>query len=78
MVIALGPGHPDVANSLNSLAKLLEAKGDYAGAEELLRGALVICQLALGLDHPTTWQVKANLDDVLQKSAEAAAPKAKN
>jgi tetratricopeptide (TPR) repeat protein len=49
---ALGPDHPDVANSLNNLAELLRAKGDYAGAEPLYRRALAIVEKALGPDHP--------------------------
>jgi len=75
---ALGPDHPEVATNLNNLAWLLEAKGDYAGAEPLMRRALAIDEKALGPEHPTTKQVKANLDELLQKSAQAAAPKAKN
>jgi tetratricopeptide (TPR) repeat protein len=74
----LGPDHPDVANSLNNLALLLKAKGDYAGAEPLFRRALAILEKALGPDHPYTRLVKKNLDELLQESARAAAPKAKN
>ena len=32
---ALGPDHPDMAASLNNLAELHSAKGDYAQAEPL-------------------------------------------
>jgi len=39
---ALGPDNPDTASSLNSLAALLETKGDYVGAEPVLRRALAI------------------------------------
>jgi Tetratricopeptide repeat len=60
------------------LALLLGVKGDYSGAEPLYRRALAIDEKALGPDHPNTRQVKENLDDLLQKSAQATAPKAKN
>jgi len=75
---ALGPDHPDVAVDLNNLAKLFETKGDYAAAEPLMRRALAIDEKALGPDHPTTRQLKQNLAHVLQESAEATAPKAKD
>ncbi len=75
---ALGPDHPQVATNLNNLALLLYAEGDYAVAEPLYRRALAICEKALGPDHPHTRLVQKNLDDLLQKSAQAAAPKAKN
>jgi tetratricopeptide (TPR) repeat protein len=73
----LGPDHPDVANSLNNLALLLKTKGDYAEAESLFRRALAIMEKALGPDHPYTRLVKKNLDELLQESAAATAPKAK-
>ncbi len=40
----LGPGHPDVAESLSQLASLRTAQGDYAEAESLYREALEIWQ----------------------------------
>jgi len=72
-----------VANSLNNLAVLLHAKGDYAGAEPLMRRAVAIDEKALGPDHPQTRLYKENLvllllDLLLQKSAQAGAPKATN
>jgi tetratricopeptide (TPR) repeat protein len=36
------------------MALLLEAKGDYAGAESLYRRALAIREQALGPEHPDT------------------------
>ena len=75
---ALGSDHPDVAIDLNSLAGLLYAKGDYAAAVPLMRRAVAIDEEALGPDHPQTRGHKKNLDALLQKSAQAAAPKAKN
>ena len=37
---ALGPDHPDVAQSLNNLAELYSAQGRYADAEPLYKRAL--------------------------------------
>jgi tetratricopeptide (TPR) repeat protein len=74
----LGPDHPDVAICLGNLAVLLAEKGDYTGAEPLMRRAVAIDEKTLGPDHPQTRQHKENLDDLLQRSAQAAAPKAKD
>ena len=52
---ALGPDHPDTAQSLNNLAVLLRIQGHlYGEAEELPRRALAIREAALGPDHPET------------------------
>ena len=48
----LGPDHPDVAASLNSLASLYQAMGRYAEAEPLYRRSLAIEEKQLGRDHP--------------------------
>jgi tetratricopeptide (TPR) repeat protein len=49
---ALGPEHPDVAQSLNNLAELYRAQEHYAEAEPLYQRALMIREQRLGLDHP--------------------------
>jgi len=49
----VGPGHPDVATSLNNLAMIYNAQGQYAQAEPLLKRALAIWEKALGADHPS-------------------------
>jgi len=49
---ALGPTHPLVAQSLNSLASLYWAQGVYAKTEPLLTRALGIREKALGPTHP--------------------------
>jgi tetratricopeptide (TPR) repeat protein len=49
---ALGPDHPDVAASLNNLAELYRAQGQYAQAEPLYKRSLAIVEKALGPDHP--------------------------
>ena len=48
---ALGPEHPLVATSLNSLAGLYQTKGDYARAEPLNLRSLSIREKALGPQH---------------------------
>ena len=48
----LGENHPDYATSLNNLAGLYQAMGDYAKAEPLFRQALEINKRALGENHP--------------------------
>src|SRR6266540_1243440 len=49
---ALGPDHPDVAQSLHNLAIIHRLKGDYAKAEPLFQRALDIKEKALGPEHP--------------------------
>ena len=48
----LGENHPDYATSLNNLAVLYQARGDYAKAEPLHRQALEIRKRVLGENHP--------------------------
>jgi tetratricopeptide (TPR) repeat protein len=50
----LGAEHPDVATSLNNLAELYKAQGQYAKAEPLCQRALAISEKALGPAHPNT------------------------
>ncbi|MDS4056358.1 CHAT domain-containing tetratricopeptide repeat protein [Accumulibacter sp.] len=50
----LGADHPDTATSLNNLAMLHYALGDYARAEPVLQRALAISERVLGADHPDT------------------------
>jgi tetratricopeptide (TPR) repeat protein len=47
-----GTDHPEAALCLNNLALLLQASGDYTGAEPLFRRALSITEIALGLESP--------------------------
>jgi tetratricopeptide (TPR) repeat protein len=49
---ALGPSHPDVANSLNNLAALYKDQGAYAQAEPLYTRAVAIIEKTLGPSHP--------------------------
>jgi CHAT domain-containing protein/tetratricopeptide (TPR) repeat protein len=48
----LGEDHPDYARSLNNLAVLYRAMGNYAAAEPLYRQATEVYRTALGGDHP--------------------------
>ena len=51
---ALGPEHPDTGTSLDNLAELLRAKGDFEAAEPLYRRALAIAEKLKGPEHPAT------------------------
>jgi tetratricopeptide (TPR) repeat protein len=53
---ALGPTHPDVATSLNSLGLLYHDQGRYAEAEPLYQRAIALREQALGPTHPTVAQ----------------------
>ena len=63
---ALGPDHPDVAQSLGNVASLYEVLGRYADAEPLYKRALAIREKALGPDHPDVAQSLGNLAYVYQ------------
>ena len=49
---SFGPGHPNVAASLNNLAQLLQDTNRLAEAEPLMRRALAIDEESFGLGHP--------------------------
>src|SRR5208282_2855945 len=57
----LGPDHRDTATSLNNLAGLYWAMGEYAKAEPLYQETLQIRQKVLGPDHPDTANSLDNL-----------------
>jgi Flp pilus assembly protein TadD len=57
---ALGPNHPEVAQSLNNLAIIYSAQGRKAKAEPLLQRALAIWEQALGPQHPQVAIVRKN------------------
>ncbi len=50
----LGADHPDTATSLNNLAGLYDAMGQYEKALPLYERALAISEAQLGADHPST------------------------
>jgi CHAT domain-containing protein len=49
---ALGPDHPDVATSLNNLARLLQENGEYTEARPLYERSLKIRERVSGPNHP--------------------------
>ncbi len=68
----LGPEHPDTATSLNNLAGLLQAQGDFAGARPLYERALAIREKVLGPEHPDTASSLNNLAIRLQAQGDLA------
>lgn len=57
----LGPGHPDVAESLNNLAELYRSQGRDDEAEPLHRRSLKIREAVLGPEHPDVAESLNNL-----------------
>jgi hypothetical protein len=60
--------HPDTATSLNNLASLLQAQGDFAATQLLFERALAIREKALGPDHLDTRGVRRNLVTLLERN----------
>ena len=69
---SLGPDHPEVATSLNSLATLHHRRGDVATAESLYRQTLAIQERALGPDHPSVGYTLMNLGLLLSQRHDLA------
>ena len=71
-----GPEHPDTATSLDNLAGLLKAQGDYEAARPLYERALSIREKVLGPEHRLTATSLNNLALLLwdQGEYEAARP----
>ena len=61
-----GFDNPEVVASINNLAVLLRAKGDYRAAEPLLRQALEINRRLLGPEHPVLALSLNNLGNILE------------
>ena len=59
----LGPLHPDLANTLNNLAVVVEKTGRSSEAEALYRRAAAIAAAALPSDHPMVVASRQNLED---------------
>jgi tetratricopeptide (TPR) repeat protein len=53
-----------VATSLNNLAELYRAQGQYAQAEPLYKRSLAITEKALGPDHPDVATILNNLAEL--------------
>jgi hypothetical protein len=58
---ALGPLHPELAETLNNLAIVSERQGDTAGAERCYRRAAEIAAVALPASHPFVTTSRDNL-----------------
>ena len=56
-----------MATSLNNLASLYHAQGNYAQAEPLYRRALAILTKAVGPEHPNVATMLGNYADLLRK-----------
>jgi hypothetical protein len=67
---ALGPQHPYVAISLNSLAEVLHVQGDAAAALLLYRRALAIREANLGPQQPDLASSLVNLGQALIKQGD--------
>ena len=59
----LGPGHPDLANTLTNRAIVAEKTGRAAEAETLYRRAASIAAAALPLNDPMVVESRQNLED---------------
>ncbi len=68
----LGPEHPELVRSLNDLAGLYLAQGDYARAEPLYARALGIREKALGPEHPEVARSLQNLAFLYQAKGDYA------
>ena len=69
---ALGPDHPDVANTLSNLGALYDYLRRYPEAEPLFKRALAIDQKALGPDHPEAGHLLNNLAETYRETARYA------
>jgi serine/threonine-protein kinase len=70
----LGPSHPDLVESLNSLGELLRQKGDYRAAEPILREALATSRRLFGAADPRVAETLNHLGKV--RYAQGAYPEA--
>ena len=61
--IALGSRHPDLANTLNNLAVLVEKTGQLDDAETLYRRAVAIASASLPADDPMVLSSRQNLEE---------------
>ena len=61
---ALGPDHPDVAETMGQLAQLLRGRGQLAEAETLISKALAIRESKLGLRHPQVAESCSDMGDL--------------
>jgi len=59
----MGPTHPDLANTMNSLAIVAERTGRFSDAEAFYRRSAAIASQSLPADHPIVAESRKNLED---------------
>jgi tetratricopeptide (TPR) repeat protein len=64
----LGARHPNVANSLNTLAMIYTNQNNFKQAEPAFQRALSISLQSLGPEHPTTLKILINYARMLRKA----------
>ncbi len=70
----LGPGHPDLANTLNNLGIVCEYVGKPTDAEACYRRAYRIASAALPADHPLVQTSGQNLRDFCEATGKSLEP----
>jgi uncharacterized caspase-like protein len=72
----LGAEHPDIANTINSLARLYFAEKEYGKAEQMYKSSLELGEKTLGKENPQVISHVKDLADVLiaQKKFDDAEP----
>jgi len=61
---AFGPDHPNVARSINNLAGVYYAQGNFTDARVMYERTLIILKNFLPPDHPNIKLVQGNLDSL--------------
>ena len=72
----MGPLHPDLANTLNSLAIVAERTGRFADAESFYRRSAAIASESLPADHPIVAESRKNLEDFCRERGVPLVPAA--
>ena len=72
----MGPLHPDLANTLNSLAIVAERTGRFADAESFYRRSAAIASESLPADHPIVAESRKNLEDFCRERGMPLVPPA--
>ena len=69
---ALGPSHPDVAETLDRLGEFLVARADHRAARPVFERVLTILEQTYGPDHPHVGAARQHLAVVLAATGETA------
>ena len=72
----MGPLHPDLANTMNSLAIVAERTGRFADAESFYRRSATIAAESLPANHPIVAESRKNLEDFCRERGVPLAPAA--